>query len=105
MGECTKKIYEIKEKYRKKVCEIRERYRYLEIEELWAHQEELIEKLKQFFIESKCTYLKMEECIVYITYIEYKNSKVVDEKGNNLLWSDYEDVAALVDYLTEQKIL
>lgn len=94
MGECIEKVYEIKEKYR-----------YLENEELTEYQEQLIEKLKQFFIESKCTYLKIEEGIVYITYVEYKNSKVVDEKGNNLLWSDYEDVAALVDYLTEQKIL
>lgn len=94
MGKCIEKVYEIKEKYR-----------YLENKELTEYQEQLIEKLKQFFIKSECTYLKMEEGIVYITYVEYKNSKVVDEKGNNLLWSDYKDVAALVDYLTEQKIL
>ena len=94
MGECIETVYSIQEKYRD-----------LEIEELWIYQEQLIEKLKEYFIESECNWLRMKEGITYITYIEYKDGRIVDEKGNNLLWADYEDIAELVDYLTEQKIL
>ena len=94
MGECTKNIYEI-----------RERYRSLENDELWTHQEELIEKLKQFFIRSECNWIQIKDETIHITYIEYKDGRILDKKGENLLWSDYENVAALVNYLTEQKIL
>ena len=95
MGECVSKVFTIKDKYRT-----------LENEELWTYQEQLIEKLKQYFIESECNWLKMKEGITHITYIEYdRDGRIVDGNGENLLWADYEDVAELVDYLTEQNIL
>ena len=91
---------------RAKVFAIKEKYRDLEHEELWAYQEQLIEKLKQYFIESECYWLEIKEGITYITYIEYdRDGRIVDGEGENLLWANYEHVAELVDYLTEQKIL
>ena len=92
MGECTKKIYEI-----------RERYRNLEDVELWTVQEYNVDKLIQFFIESDCAYLEVE--IGNIKRIEYKDNKIFTDKGENIMFAEYEDVAMLLDYLTEQNIL